>query len=45
LEGLHAFADAGLDHLVAGVRTQSDPTFQGTVAALDAVATHVLPHL
>jgi probable F420-dependent oxidoreductase len=45
VEGLHAFADAGLDHLVAGVRTSGDGTYQGAVAALDAVARDVLPHL
>jgi probable F420-dependent oxidoreductase len=45
VEGLLAFADAGLDHLVAGVRTQGDPGFAGTVHALDVVAAEVLPHL
>jgi alkanesulfonate monooxygenase SsuD/methylene tetrahydromethanopterin reductase-like flavin-dependent oxidoreductase (luciferase family) len=45
LEGLHAFADAGLDHLVAGVRAQGNPGFAGTAHALDVVAAEVLPHL
>jgi probable F420-dependent oxidoreductase len=45
VEGLRAFADAGLSHLVAGVRTRGNPSFQGTVEALDAVAADVLPNL
>ena len=44
-EGLHAFADAGLDHLVAGIRTAGAPGFAGSIEALDIVAAEVLPHL
>jgi probable F420-dependent oxidoreductase len=44
VEGLQAFAGAGLDHLVAGVRSQGDATYAGAVAALDEVAAEVLPH-
>jgi probable F420-dependent oxidoreductase len=43
--GLRAFADAGLHHLVAGVRSADDPSYAGSVAALDVVARDVLPHL
>jgi probable F420-dependent oxidoreductase len=45
VEGLHTFADAGLDHLVAGVRIAGNPGFAGTVHALDVVSAEVLPHL
>ena len=38
LDGLHEYARAGLEHLVAGVRPADDPTFAGAVDALDAVA-------
>jgi probable F420-dependent oxidoreductase len=44
-EGVRRFADAGLDHLVAGFRTAGDPTYAGCTAALDAVAADVLPAL
>jgi hypothetical protein len=44
-EGLRAFADAGLQHLVAGIRSAGDQTYAGCVAAIDVVATEVLPHL
>jgi probable F420-dependent oxidoreductase len=44
-EGLRSFGDAGLDHLVAGIRTAGDTTFAGATAALDAVSREVLPHL
>jgi probable F420-dependent oxidoreductase len=43
-DGLRRFADAGLDHLVAGVRTAGDPTYAGCIAAMDAVAAEVLPN-
>jgi hypothetical protein len=43
VEGLRRFAAAGLDHLVAGVRSAGDPTYAGAAAALDAVAAEVLP--
>ena len=45
VEGLCAFADAGLEHLVAGVRLAGDPTYVGATAALDQLATEVLPEL
>jgi probable F420-dependent oxidoreductase len=44
-EGLREFADAGLNHLVAGIRTAGDPTYAGCVAALEAIGTDVLPVL
>jgi probable F420-dependent oxidoreductase len=44
-EGLRAFSDAGLDHLVAGVRIAGDPTYAGAVAALDLLRAEVLPEL
>jgi probable F420-dependent oxidoreductase len=44
-EGARRFADAGLDHLVAGVRMAGDPTFEGCTAALDAISAEVLPAL
>ena len=45
LEGLHAFGEAGLQHLVAGVRSAGDGSFAASVGALDVVAAEVLPHL
>ena len=45
VEGLHAFADAGLDHLVAGVRAAGDGSFAASVDALDTIAEEVLPRL
>ena len=44
LEGLHTFAEAGLQHLVAGVRMAGDASFAASVAALDIIAADVLPH-
>ncbi len=44
-EGLREYAAAGLEHLVAGVRRSGDPTYEATAAAMDAVASEVLPHL
>ena len=38
LEGLTAFAGAGLEHLVAGVRPAGDGSFAGALDALDAIA-------
>jgi hypothetical protein len=38
LEGLHAFAAAGLEHLVAGVRPARDASFAGACDALGAIA-------
>ena len=43
LEGLRSFADAGLEHLGAGISLASDPSFAGAVEALEQVATEVLP--
>jgi probable F420-dependent oxidoreductase len=45
IDGIQRFADAGLDHLVAGVRTAGNATYAGCIAALDAVAAEVLPAL
>jgi probable F420-dependent oxidoreductase len=45
VEGLRAFADAGLQHLVAGVRHAGDATYGASVGALDIVAADVLPHV
>jgi probable F420-dependent oxidoreductase len=45
VEGMRAFADAGLRHLVAGVRTAGESTYAASLAALEAVAADVLPHL
>ena len=38
LDGLNAFARAGLEHLVAGVRPARDGSFAGALRALDAIA-------
>jgi probable F420-dependent oxidoreductase len=43
LEGLRSFADAGLEHLVAGISLAADPSFAGAVEALEQVAAEVLP--
>ena len=43
VEGLHAFAEAGLQHLVAGVRLAGNATYGAAVEALDTVASAVLP--
>ena len=43
VEGLGAFAAAGLQHLVAGVRSAGDGSFAASIGALDVVATDVLP--
>ena len=45
VDGLRRFAEAGLGHLVAGVRTAGDPSYAGCVAALDVIGTDVLPAL
>ena len=45
VEGLLTFADAGLQHLVAGIRLAGDATFDAAVAALERVAATVLPHV
>jgi len=45
VEGLRAFADAGLQHLVAGVRAAGDASFAGSVGALDVIAADVLPNV
>ena len=41
VEGLAAYADAGLDHLVAGIRTDGDPSYAGARAAMERVAAEV----
>ncbi len=43
LEGVKSFADAGLEHLVAGISLAADPSFAGAVEALEQVAAEVLP--
>lgn len=43
VDGLAAFADAGLDHLVAGIRLDGDASFAGAQRALDLAAEHILP--
>lgn len=45
LSGLAAYAEAGLDHLVAGVRSAGDGTLAGSVAAMSELAEHVLAEL
>ncbi|MEO5841474.1 MAG: LLM class F420-dependent oxidoreductase [Acidimicrobiales bacterium] len=45
VEGIGAFADAGLGHLVAGVRWAGDGSFAASVGALDIVAADVLPYV
>jgi probable F420-dependent oxidoreductase len=45
VQGLRAFADAGLQHLVAGVRFAGDGSFAASVGALDTLAADVLPLL
>jgi probable F420-dependent oxidoreductase len=45
VEGLAAFAAAGLVHLVAGIRLADDVTFAGAQRALDLVGRDVLPAL
>jgi probable F420-dependent oxidoreductase len=45
VEGISAFADAGLRHLVAGVRSAGDGSFAASIGALDVVAADVLPQV
>jgi probable F420-dependent oxidoreductase len=45
VEGIHDYADAGLQHLVAGVRLAGAAGFAPAVDALDLVAAEVLPHV
>jgi probable F420-dependent oxidoreductase len=45
VDGLSRYADAGLDHLITGVRTAGDSSYGGCTAALDTVAAEVLPAL
>ena len=45
VEGLCAFQDAGLQHVVAGVRYAGDATFAASVGALEIVAADVLPQV
>jgi probable F420-dependent oxidoreductase len=44
-EDLHRYAEAGLQHLVATVRTSGDPSLAGTLAAMETVAPDILPHV
>ncbi|MGH2602583.1 MAG: LLM class flavin-dependent oxidoreductase, partial [Dehalococcoidia bacterium] len=41
-EGLHQYAEAGLQHLVATVRSDGDPSLEGTQAAMEQVAREVM---
>ena len=43
IDDLGAYADAGLDHLVAGVSRIDDHSFEGVLDALEEVATTILP--
>jgi alkanesulfonate monooxygenase SsuD/methylene tetrahydromethanopterin reductase-like flavin-dependent oxidoreductase (luciferase family) len=45
VDGLRAYADAGLDHLVASLRSHGRRTFSATTDAIDVVVAEVLPHL
>jgi probable F420-dependent oxidoreductase len=42
-EGLRAYEAAGLQHLIAGVRAEGDPSLPATLEALEAVAAEALP--
>ena len=43
VEGLRRYADAGLQHLIAGVRAEGDGSLAATLAAMETVAAAVLP--
>lgn len=43
VEGLQQYADAGLQHLVAGLRDELDPSLEATLAAMETIAAEVLP--
>ncbi|MGI8549175.1 MAG: TIGR03619 family F420-dependent LLM class oxidoreductase [Dehalococcoidia bacterium] len=43
LEDLRRYEEAGLGHLVAGVRTDRGPTLEATLAAMEVIAHEVLP--
>jgi alkanesulfonate monooxygenase SsuD/methylene tetrahydromethanopterin reductase-like flavin-dependent oxidoreductase (luciferase family) len=43
LDGLGAYAEAGLNHLVAGISRHGDQSFEGVVDALEEVAAEILP--
>ncbi|MBW2268140.1 MAG: TIGR03619 family F420-dependent LLM class oxidoreductase [Deltaproteobacteria bacterium] len=43
LDGLRAFAGAGLEHLVAGISLAGNPDFAASVDALEQVAAEILP--
>ena len=43
LDGLRSWADAGLQHLVAGIGLAGEPGFEASVAALEQVAAEILP--
>lgn len=42
-EGLRQYANAGLHHLIAGVRTESDASLAATLAAMETLAAEALP--
>jgi probable F420-dependent oxidoreductase len=43
IEGLRQYADAGLQHLVTAIRAEDDPSREGTLEAMERLATEVLP--
>ena len=43
LDGLGAYGQAGLNHLVAGISRHGDQSFEGVVDALEEVAAEILP--
>jgi probable F420-dependent oxidoreductase len=45
VEGMRRYADAGLQHLVAGVRLAGEIGYAAATDALDRVAAEVLPHV
>lgn len=43
VEGLHRYAEAGLQHLVATIRADGDASLEGTRAAMERIAREVRP--
>jgi probable F420-dependent oxidoreductase len=43
LDGLRAFGDAGLDHLIAGISLEGSRDLAASIDALEQVATEILP--
>jgi alkanesulfonate monooxygenase SsuD/methylene tetrahydromethanopterin reductase-like flavin-dependent oxidoreductase (luciferase family) len=43
VEVIQQYAEAGLDHLIAGVRAEGDPSLPATLAAMETFASDVLP--